>query len=38
LEKKYGKDLNQVFQSFPLDFHKNAMSGAEALECLGKEK
>jgi len=24
LEKKYGKDLNQVFQSFPLDFHKNA--------------
>jgi len=38
LEKKYGKDLNQVFQSFPLDFHKNALPGAEALECLGKEK
>ncbi|MDQ7009903.1 MAG: thioredoxin domain-containing protein [Candidatus Gracilibacteria bacterium] len=38
LREKYGKDLNQVFQSFPLDFHKNALPGAEAIECLGKEK
>lgn len=38
LEKKYGKDLNQYFQSFPLDFHKNALPWAEALECLAKEK
>jgi protein-disulfide isomerase len=38
LEKKYWDDLNQVFQSFPLDIHKNALPWAEALECLGKEK
>jgi len=38
LEKKYGKKLNNYFQSFPLGFHKNALPGAEALECLGKEK
>jgi len=39
LEKKYGKDLNQVFQSFPLiAIHKNALPAAEALECLWKEK
>jgi protein-disulfide isomerase len=38
LEKKYSKDLNQVFQNFPLAFHKNALSWAEALECLGEEK
>jgi len=38
LEKKYGKNLNQYFQSFPLDFHKNALPWAEALECLAKEK
>lgn len=38
LTKKYGDKLNQVFQSFPLGFHKNALPGAEAIECLGKQK
>jgi len=38
LEKKYGDKLNLVFQSFPLGFHKNALPGAEAIECLGKQK
>lgn len=38
LEKKYGDKLNQVFQNFPLSFHKNAAAAAEILECLGKEK
>ncbi len=38
LEKKYGDKLNTVFQSFPLDFHKNALPAAEAIECLAKQK
>jgi len=38
LEKKYWEKLNEAFQNFPLDFHKNALPGAEILECLGKEK
>lgn len=38
LRAKYGDNLNEVFQNFPLGFHKNALPWAEALECLGKEK
>lgn len=38
LRAKYGDKLNEVFQHFPLDFHKNALPWAEALECLGEEK
>jgi protein-disulfide isomerase len=38
IKAKYGKDINIVFQHFPLDFHKNAKSAAEVLECLAAEK
>ncbi|MDD2871494.1 MAG: thioredoxin domain-containing protein [Candidatus Gracilibacteria bacterium] len=38
LTKKYGADLNIVFNHFPLQFHANAQPGAEILECLGEQK
>ena len=38
LMKKYWKDLNLIFNHFPLAFHKNAQPGAEILECLAKQK
>lgn len=38
LKEKYWEDINFIFQSFPLAFHKNAEIGALIIECLGKEK
>lgn len=38
LMEKYWDDLNIVFNHFPLDFHANAMPGAEILECLWEQK
>lgn len=38
LFEKYGNDLNQAFNHFPLGFHDNAQPGAEILECLGEQK
>lgn len=38
VSKKYGEDLNIVFQHFPLDFHAQAQKGAEALECSTEQK
>lgn len=35
---KYGTKLNKIFNHFPLDFHTNAQSGAEILECLAEQK
>lgn len=35
--EKYGEDLNMIFQHFPLDFHPNALPGAEALECIAEQ-
>lgn len=34
LAKKYGEDLNKVFNHFPLWFHKNAFPAAQVLECV----
>lgn len=34
LEEKYGDTLNRVLNHFPLDFHANAMPGAQILECV----
>lgn len=38
LEEKYGENLNIVFNHFPLEFHKNAMPGAQILECVWEQK
>lgn len=38
LTKKYGDKLNMAFNHFALDFHKNAETWAEILECLGEQK
>jgi len=38
LIEKYSKDLNIIFNHFPLDFHKNALIWAEILECLWEQK
>jgi protein-disulfide isomerase len=38
IKAKYGKDVNIIFQHFPLDFHPNAKPAAEVLECLAAEK
>jgi protein-disulfide isomerase len=38
LIKEYGDNLNIVFNHFPLDFHKNAMSWAQILECAWEQK
>ena len=37
LKTKYGNKLNIVFKHFPLDFHPNAKTAAEVLECTGEE-
>lgn len=37
LMEKYGDKLNIVFNHFPLDFHANAMPGAQILECSGEQ-
>lgn len=36
--EKYGEDVNMAFQHFPLDFHPNALPGAQALECIAEQK
>jgi len=36
--KKYGSDLQLMFQHFPLNFHPNAEPAAMVLECLAAEK
>ena len=38
LIKKYGEDLNIIFQHFPLEFHENALPWAKILECLWEQK
>lgn len=38
LAKKYGDDLNIVFNHFPLWFHANAQVWAEIMECLADQK
>lgn len=38
LFKKYWKDLNKVFNHFPLSFHNNAETWAEVLECLAEQR
>lgn len=38
LVKKYWENLNKIFNHFPLDFHKNALSWAEILECIWEQK
>jgi len=38
LEEKYLNNLNEIFNNFPLKFHKNAMPWAEILECLWEQK
>ena len=37
LKTKYRNKLNIVFKHFPLDFHPNAKTAAEVLECTGEE-
>lgn len=32
--KKYGEKLNIIFNHFPLEFHKNALPGAQIMECI----
>jgi len=32
--EKYTNDVNLVFQHFPLYFHNNAETAAQALECF----
>ncbi len=34
----YGDKVNTYFNSFPLEFHKNAFSGSLILECLWEQK
>lgn len=38
LEEKYWNQLTYSLQHFPLDFHKNALTAAEYLECVWKIK
>lgn len=37
LQEKYGDDLNIIFQHFPLDFHANALTAAQGLECANEQ-
>ncbi len=37
VKEKYGDDLNIIFKHFPLDFHANALSAAQALECANEQ-
>lgn len=34
----YSGSLNKIYNHFPLSFHKNALIGAQILECVGSEK
>lgn len=36
--EKYPKDVNLVFQHFPLYFHNNAEIASQALECMASQK
>lgn len=38
LKEKYSNDLNFIYIHFPLDFHKNAFSWAQILECIWELK
>jgi len=38
LETKYGDKLNQIYNHFPLNFHKDALKAAQALECIMEQK
>ncbi len=38
LIKKYGNNLNIIFNHFILPFNEDAQMGAEILECVGEEK
>ncbi|MDD3302488.1 MAG: thioredoxin domain-containing protein [Candidatus Gracilibacteria bacterium] len=38
IESTYGDKVNKYFNSFPLEFHQNAMDGARIVECLGEQK
>jgi hypothetical protein len=38
LNKKYGDKLNIIFNHFPLQFHENAQTWAEIVECLWEQK
>ena len=37
LQEKYEEDLNIIFQHFPLDFHANALTAAQGLECANEQ-
>lgn len=37
LQDKYGDDMNIIFQHFPLDFHTNALTAAQGLECANEQ-
>lgn len=38
MTETYKDDVNIYFNSFPLDFHKNAMPAARTIECLAEQK
>ncbi len=38
IEKTYWDKINIFFNSFPLDFHKNAMPAARIIECAWEQK
>ncbi|MDD2870578.1 MAG: thioredoxin domain-containing protein [Candidatus Gracilibacteria bacterium] len=38
LTKKYGNDLNIIYNHFPLQFHENALPAAQILECVAEQK
>lgn len=37
LKETFGDDLNILFQHFPLDFHPNALTAAQGLECANEQ-
>jgi hypothetical protein len=38
LKETYKDSVNIYFNSFPLEFHKNAMPAARTIECLAEQK
>lgn len=38
MKETYKDNVNIYFNSFPLEFHKNAMPGARIIECLWEQK
>ncbi|MFA5917142.1 MAG: thioredoxin domain-containing protein [Candidatus Gracilibacteria bacterium] len=38
IESTYGNKVNKYFNSFPLEFHKNAMPAARIIECFAEQK